>query len=134
MSQAALQMTQEAAVTALIKTQLTKPYARIAMWPNDRRRTGTREDGRAYNDPHMNTKVRINTLRLSDLVAEALAKGDVEVEILGGAWTNDDLSDNRPAISGTATISRYEVDRQKAEKDNTTSNETADTTTDAATA
>lgn len=121
----ALNISHEAAVTAVIAQQEKQPYARVAMWPNDRRREGTRDDGRPYNDPHMNVTIRVNAVKLSSAIAEALARGELEVEIKGGAWTNDDLSDNRPAISGQLTITRAEIEAAKAAKAADTAEQTA---------
>lgn len=94
-----------------------RPLVSIAAWPNtDRRTTVNPRTEQVYNDSHMNVKVQLNALKLASIIAEALGKGETSVEILGGLWTNDDLSDDKPCITGNANSTRAMIEARKLAK------------------
>lgn len=89
----------------------------IAAWPNLERRTGVNpRTNNEFNDGHMNVKVQLNTVKLASILSEALTKGELSIEVHGSLWTNDDLNDGKPCLTGNAQTTRAMIEAKKLAK------------------
>ena len=102
----------EITLRALQAAKMAAPYFTEAGWMNER-----------TNDtqPHLQTKYVINVIRMADLMAQALAAGQLEVTLHGAVWVADEVTTGlngraKPIQTGNANISAAEIVERKAAK------------------
>ncbi len=73
-----------------------KPLAEFAFWPNE-----DRDDSNNY--AHYKGELKISTVKLAAMLAEALENGEAEVRFFADLWQNEPKEGvNRPALSGNS--------------------------------
>lgn len=90
----------QAQLEALASAQLERtPLAKVSLWPNNNRRADK-------NDAQFTGKLQISTVRMSEILAKALAEGKTEVDCWLDIWQNapsvGKSGGDRPILSGRA--------------------------------
>lgn len=81
---------------ALAQAQIERtPMARFAFWVNNRRRPDK-------NDAHFTGRVQISTVKVAEVLADALQAGKTEIELWADLWQNEPRNENSPVLSGKA--------------------------------
>jgi hypothetical protein len=96
---------------------VARPIISIAAWKNEDRRTGINpRTNQPYNDGHFNVRVQINPIKFAPILAAALNRGELEIELTGSIWANDAPEGNQPLLSGNANLTREMIEARKLQK------------------
>jgi hypothetical protein len=85
------------AINALAEKALEKmPVVDFAFWANARRREGKQ-------DPQFTGTLKISTVKVAEMLAAALERGDTELTLFADLWQNEAVvGKDRPKFSGRA--------------------------------